>query len=257
MNKIGLIIEREFLNRVHKKSFLVATILIPLIFPTIIALLVFFLVATILIPLIFPTIIALLVFISKASEKNASKEVIYYIDESRIFVPDTSKYIFRNFSGSLEDAKKAFTASDDFGLLYIPPFELSKPEGITLYTRIHPSLDDISVIENLFEGEIKDLKMQKLRIDQKILDSLKTKVNINTVKISEGGQEKSSNSGVLFGIGMAGGILMYMFIFIYGAQIMQGIIEEKTSKVVEVIVSSVKPFQLMMGKIIGLASKRQ
>jgi ABC-2 type transport system permease protein len=79
-------------------------------------------------------------------------------------------------------------------------------------------------------------------------------VNIKTVKISEGGDEKSSNSGVVFGIGMAGGILMYMFIFIYGAQIMQGIIEEKTSKVVEVIVSSVRPFQLMMGKIIGLAS---
>ena len=233
MNKIWLVIEREFLNRVHKKSFLVATILIPLIFPA---------------------IIALLVFVSKASEKNAKKEVIHYIDESRIFVPDTVKYIFKPFSGSLEDAKKAFTASDDFGLLYIPAFELSKPKGITLYTRIHPSLDDVSSIENLFEGEIKDLKMQKLNIDQKVLDSLKTKVSINTVKISEGGQEKSSNSGVLFGIGMAGGILMYMFIFIYGAQIMQGIIEEKTSKVVEVIVSSVKPFQLMMGKIIGLAS---
>ena len=233
MNKIWLIIEREFLNRVHKKSFLFATILIPLIFPA---------------------IIALLVFVSKASEKNAKKEVIHYIDESRIFVPDTTKYIYKNFSGTLEDAKKAFNASDDFGLLYIPEFELSNPRGITLYTKIHPSLDDVGAIENLFEGQIKDLKMQKLNIDQKILDSLKTNININTVRISEGGQEKSSNSGVLFGIGMAGGILMYMFIFIYGAQIMQGIIEEKTSKVVEVIVSSVKPFQLMMGKIIGLAS---
>jgi ABC-2 type transport system permease protein len=79
-------------------------------------------------------------------------------------------------------------------------------------------------------------------------------VNIKTVQISAVGAEESSNSGVVFGIGMAGGILMYMFIFIYGAQIMQGIIEEKTSKVVEVIVSSVRPFQLMMGKIIGLAS---
>ena len=87
-----------------------------------------------------------------------------------------------------------------------------------------------------------------------MLDQLKTNVSISSVKISEGGQEKSSDSKVLFGVGMAGGILMYMFIFIYGAQIMQGIIEEKMSKVVEVIVSSVRPFQLMMGKIIGLAS---
>ena len=93
-----------------------------------------------------------------------------------------------------------------------------------------------------------------MRIDQKLLDSLKTNVNISTVSFTESGQEKSNNSIILSGIGMAGGILMYMFIFIYGAQIMQGIIEEKTSKVVEVIVSSVKPFQLMMGKILGLAS---
>ncbi len=233
MNKIWLIIQREFLNRVQKKSFLVATILVPLIFPA---------------------IIALLVFVSRESEKNAKKEVIHYIDESGIFVPDTAKYIFRNFSGTLEDAKKAYNSSEDFGLLYIPKFELSKPKGITLYAKINPSLDDVSDIERLFENRIKDLKMKNMNIDQKILDSLKTNVRINTVKISEGGQEKSSNSGVLFGIGMAAGILMYMFIFIYGAQIMQGIIEEKTSKVVEVIVSSVKPFQLMMGKIIGLAS---
>ncbi len=233
MDKIWLIIQREFLSRVQKKSFLIATIVVPLIFPA---------------------IIALLVFVAKESEKNAKKEVIHYIDESGIFVPDTTKYIFKRFSGSVEDGKKAYTESEDFGLLYIPKFELSKPTGITLYTKINPSLDDVSGIENLFQTQIKDLKMQKLNIDQKLLDSLKTTVSIHTVKISKGGQEKSSNSGILFGIGMAGGILMYMFIFIYGAQIMQGIIEEKMSKVVEVIVSSVRPFQLMMGKIIGLAS---
>jgi ABC-2 type transport system permease protein len=233
MNKIWLIIHREFLNRVHKKSFLVATILVPLIFPA---------------------IIALLVFVSKESEKNSRKEVIHYIDESGVFIPDSSKYVYKNFTGSLEDAKKAFLASEDFGLLYIPKFELSKPDGIMLYTKINPSLDDVGNLEGALAGRVKDLKMQRLNIDQKLLDSLKTNISIKTVKLSESGQEKSSNSAILFGIGMAGGILMYMFIFIYGAQIMQGIIEEKTSKVVEVIVSSVKPFQLMMGKIIGLAS---
>jgi len=233
MNKVLLIIQREFLNRVQKKSFLIATILIPLIFPA---------------------IIGLLVFIAKEQKKNVDKEVIRYIDESQIFIPDSTKYTFKPFLGSLEDAKKAYRESDDFGLLYVPKLELAKPEGITLYTKITPSIDDIGSIEKLFENRIKDLKMQKLNIDQKLLDSLKTSVSINTVNFSDSGKEQSSNSAILFGIGMAGGILMYMFIFIYGAQIMQGIIEEKTSKVVEVIVSSVKPFQLMMGKIIGLAS---
>jgi len=233
MNKIWLIIQREFLNRVQKKSFLVATILIPLIFPA---------------------IIGLLVFIAKESDKNSKKQVIHYVDDSKAFMPDSGRFKFKPFSGSLEDAKKAYDQSEDFGLLYIPSYNISKPEGITLYSKKSPSLEDVGNIERLFENQIKDVKMRKLNIDQKLLDSLKTNVSIKTVKLSEGGQEKSSNVGILFGIGMAGGILMYMFIFIYGAQIMQGIIEEKTSKVVEVIVSSVKPFQLMMGKILGLAS---
>jgi ABC-2 type transport system permease protein len=233
MNKILLIIQREFLNRVQKKSFLIATILIPLIFPA---------------------IIGLLVYISKETEKNALKEIIYYVDESHTFVPDTSRFIYKNFAGSIDEAKRAYNVTEDFGLLYIPPFKLSQPKGITLYTKVNPSLDDVASIEKMLETQIRDMKMQRLKIDQKLLDSLKTNVSVSTVKIGQGGQEKSSNAGIQFGIGMVGGILMYMFIFIYGAQIMQGIIEEKTSKVVEVIVSSVRPFQLMMGKIIGLAS---
>src|SRR6478752_9681286 len=109
MNKILLIIEREFLNRVKKKSFLIATILIPLIFPA---------------------IIGLLVYVAKEQKKNADKEVIHYIDESKLFIPDSTKYTFKPFLGSLEDAKKAYRESDDFGLLYVPQLELAKPEGI-------------------------------------------------------------------------------------------------------------------------------
>lgn len=233
MNKIWLVMQREFLSRVQKKSFLIATILLPLIFPA---------------------IMAVLVYVAKEQKKNATKELIHYIDESGYFQPDTSKFIFKPFQGNLEDAKKAFTLDNSFALLYAPKFELSDPKGITLYTKINPSPTDVADIERIFESHIKDLKMQQFKIDQKLLDELKTNVSISSVKISEGGQEKSSDSKVLFGVGMAGGILMYMFIFIYGAQIMQGVIEEKMSKVVEVIVSSVRPFQLMMGKILGLAS---
>ncbi len=233
MNKIWLIVQREFLNRVQKKSFLVATILLPLIFPA---------------------IMAVLVYVAKEQKENAVKETILFVDESSYFQPDTTRFIFKPFQGSLEDAKKAYSQTTDFGLLYVPKFDLADPKGITLYTKINPSPTDVADIEKIFETHIKDLKMQQLNIDQKVLDQLKTNVSISSVEISEGGQEKSSDSKVLFGVGMTGGILMYMFIFIYGAQIMQGIIEEKMSKVVEVIVSSVRPFQLMMGKIIGLAS---
>src|SRR3954465_3228162 len=121
MNKILLIIQREFLSRVQKKSFLIATILIPLIFPT---------------------TIWILVYVSEQSEKNAQKEIVYYIDESKTFTPDTSKFIYKPFAGTLEEAKKAYNYTDDFGLLYIPAFQLSKPQGITLYTKKNPDLQD-------------------------------------------------------------------------------------------------------------------
>jgi ABC-2 type transport system permease protein len=232
MNKVWLIIQREFLNRVQKKSFLIATILLPLIFPA---------------------IMAVLVYVAVQQKKNAEKEVIRYVDESGIFIPDTTKFIFEEFQGSLDEAKRAFEKDETFGVLYIPKLNISRPSGISLYTRVNPSTGDLGSLETMLEDRIKDVKMQKFQIDRKVLDSLKTNVSIQTITSSEG-KETTSDSRVMSGVGMAFGIMMYMFIFIYGAQIMQGIIEEKTSKVVEVIVSSVKPFQLMLGKIIGLAS---
>lgn len=232
MNKVWLIIQREFLNRVQKKSFLIATILVPLIFPA---------------------IMAALIWLAIEQKKNAAKETVYYIDESGLFAPDTSKFFFKQFNGSLDDAKRAIVNIESFGLLYIPQIELANPKGIALYTSVDPSPGEVGDLEQLLANQLRDQKMKNLHIQQQLLDSLKTEVNIQRLSLA-GGQEKESDSRLLSGIGMATGILMYMFIFIYGAQIMQGVIEEKTSKVVEVIVSSVRPFQLMLGKIIGLAS---
>ena len=233
MNKIWLILQREFLNRVQKKSFLIATILLPLIFPA---------------------LAAILVYLANEQKKNATKDVVHYLDESNKFIPDTTKFIFQKFQGSLDEAKKTFQKDDSYGLLYIPQFEISNPRGITLYTKVNPSPNEIGNLEGILENQIREQKMTRFNISQKILDSIKTDVSIQTINLSEEGDEQTSDSKILFAIGMACGIMMYIFIFVYGAQIMQGVIEEKTSKVVEVIVSSVKPFQLMMGKIMGLAS---
>ena len=233
MNKVLLIIEREVLNRVAKKSFLVATIIIPLIFPA---------------------IITGLFYINQKSTENEAKEVIHYVDDSHLFDPDTSEYIYKRFNGSLEDAKKVYQKTSDLGLLYIPDININDPDGITLYSVRSPGIKDASAIASMIKDRVRALKMEKMHIRQKTLDSLDTDVTVKTLSITPDGTEKKSNAGVLYVIGMTFGILMYMFIFIYGAQIMQGIIEEKTSKVVEVIVSSVRPFQLMMGKILGLAT---
>ena len=221
------------MNRVGKKSFLVATILIPLVFPA---------------------IIAGLLIINQKEEESSKKPMIHYVDESNAFNPDTSKYHFVKLQVPLDQAKTIYQQTKDLGLLYIPNINIDDPQGIVLYSTQAPSMSERSSIRDILKLHIRKQKMERSHIRQSMLDSLETKIPLKTVNINADGTEKKSNSDVLFGVGMTFGILMYMFIFIYGAQIMQGIIEEKTSKVVEVIVSSVRPFQLMMGKILGLAS---
>ena len=234
MNKIWLIFQREFLNRVQKKSFLIATILIPMIFPAIIAIMVF-------------------VFIKQ--EEGAAVQIVKVLDKSgRIQLESNSKYTYVPTSGNLEDAKADFNKSKDFALLYIPEFELSNPDGITLYTKENPSIRKIEDLEGALENRIHDLKLEQFHIDKETLKSLKTNVNLNNISLSETGEEKESNQGMLYALGFILGVLIYMFVLIYGMQIMLGVIEEKTSKIVEVLVSSVKPFQLMMGKILGIAA---
>jgi ABC-2 type transport system permease protein len=234
MSKIWLIFRREFLNRVQKKSFLVATILIPLIFPA---------------------IIGVMIYVMIQQEKGQAAQVVQVLDESgKIQLENSDKYTFELVAGKLDSAKAKFNKSKAFALLHVPPFDLSKPEGITLYTKENPSIRKIGDFENILEGRIHDLKLEQFNIDKETLKSLKTNVNLNSVNLSETGEEKKSNSGVLYGLGFALGILIYMFVLIYGMQIMLGVIEEKNSKIVEVIISSVRPFQLMMGKILGIAA---
>ena len=234
MNKIWLIMQREFLNRVQKKSFLIATILIPLIFPA---------------------LIGGMVFIFIQQEEKAGKAVVEVLDESgRMNLETNDKFEFISLPGNIEQAKVAYNQSNHFALLYIPPFELSKPEGLTLYTKENPSIRKMDDLEGMLERRVHDLKLEAFNIDKETLKSLKTSINLKSVNLSDSGEEKDSNTGMLYVLGFVLGVLIYMFVLIYGMQIMLGVIEEKTSKIVEVLVSSVKPFQLMMGKILGIAS---
>jgi ABC-2 type transport system permease protein len=234
MNKIWLIIQREFLTRVQKKSFLIATVLVPLIFPA---------------------IIGGLVYVMIREAESAKADTVQVIDESGKFIfENTKKFTFVTLNMPLEQAKKTYNETKDFALLYIPPFEISKPEGMAIYTQENPSIEKIGDLEAVLEERVRDLKLEEYKIDKETLKSLKTNISLKQINLTETGEEKSSNSGLLYGLGFGLGILIYMFVLIYGIQIMQGVIDEKTSKIVEVIVSSVKPFQLMLGKIIGIAS---
>lgn len=234
MNKIWLIIQREFLNRVQKKSFLITTILVPLIFPAIIG--------------------GMLYYIIK-QEESAKPDTVQVVDESGKFSFENSRrFTYVKLTVPLEQAKKAYNETDDLALLYIPQFDVNKPEGFTLYTKENPSIEKVGNLESNLAERIRELKLEQYKVDEATLKALKTSVSLKQVSLSETGEEKSSSSGMLYTIGFVLGILIYMFVLVYGIQIMQGVIDEKTSKIVEVIVSSVKPFQLMMGKIIGIAS---
>jgi len=234
MSKVWLIIQREFLNRVQKKSFLIATILVPLIFPV---------------------IIGGLFDVALKEAEAATAETIQVLDESKMLKFENSKqFTFVLLDMPLEQAKKAYNETDDFGLLYIPAFNINKPEGLVLYTKENPSIEKVSNLKSSIEHQIQDLKLKEYNIDEAILKSLRPTVNLKQFNLTETGEEKSSSSGLLYGLGFFLGILIYMFVLVYGIQIMQGVIDEKTSKIVEVIVSSVKPFQLMLGKILGIAS---
>lgn len=234
MNKTWLIFQREFLNRVQKKSFLIATILVPLIFPA---------------------ILGIMVFVLMKQEEGVKKETIEVYDETgKINLEDDSKYDFKVIEGDFEQAKAAFIKSDHSILIRIPRIDLAKPEGITLYTKENPSIRKMEDFESKIESRIHDLKLEQFNINKEVLSSLKTNISLNNINVSESGEEKESNTGILYVLGFVLGILIYMFVLIYGMQIMLGVIEEKNSKVIEVIISSVRPFQLMMGKILGIAA---
>lgn len=235
MNKILLIIQREFLNRVQKKSFLLTTILVPLIFPA---------------------IMGILIYIVVKQSQVTNVKTVQVLDESHRFtLKDTKTFKFIAITSSLEIAKLAYDSSDDFGLVYIPPFELSDPKGFTMLSKDNPTMEQMGDLEQYFADQVRNMKLAQYNVDQATLDALRTRIEIRQVtKDVTTGEEKSGSSGLRYGVGFVLGILIYMFVLIYGIQIMQGVIDEKTSKVVEVIVSSVKPFQLMLGKIIGIAS---
>lgn len=234
MNKIWLIIQREFLNRVQKKSFLIATILVPLIFPTIMGGLVWFMIR---------------------EAESAKAEIVHVLDESGKFsLENTKRFAFIKEQDNLDSAKRRYSETKDFALLYIPAFDLAKPDNFTIYMKENQSDDKIGSLERILEDKIRDLKLEQYNIDKETLAGLKTNVDFKQVNISETGEEKTSNSLILKLLGFLLGIMLFIFVLSYGMQIMQGVIDEKTSKIVEVIVSSVKPIQLMMGKILGIAS---
>lgn len=233
MNKIALIISREYLARVKKKSFIIMTLLAPILFGGV---------------MIVPAWLA---------SRGGDEKIVEVIDESGLFtdkLENSNSVIFQFINKDVEQAKQDLLATEKYGLLYIPKVNLDEPEGIILYSISNPSFDLKRSLERKIKNELENVKLTKSGIAQETIDGLKSTVSLHTINLSDSGDESESNSAAASAIGYASSFLIYMFIFMYGAQIMRGIIEEKTSRIIELMISSVKPFQLMMGKILGIGA---
>ena len=227
MRKIWLIIKREYLVRVRKKSFIVMTIVGPLL------------------------MVALMIFPNYLANQSQEVRTIAIDEDGFEFTNQIKDTDFLNFSKiPNEEAdllKNDFSESSYYALLHIDG------NNFTLYSNQQISLSVSKAIENQLEQIIEHQKLKAAGIDLDILSESESTVRITTKIITEDGNTTKSKAEASMGIGFICGILIYIFIFMYGTMVMRGVIEEKTSRIVEVIISSVKPFQLMMGKILGVA----
>ena len=234
MDKIWAILSREFLVRVRKRSFLISTILAPLIFPAILGLFLYF---------------------SVSEDLKEGPELVLVADTTGLMnVPDGKQFRFRRVASTLEVAREIFRQSEAFALLYVPGVELSGENKFVLYTRKRATAEMRSSLEDALDGHLRELKLKEWRLDETKLQALKTGVRLREVHVGDDGEEEESNSTILSAVGAVLGILIYLMVTLYGVQTMHGVIEEKSSRVVEVLMSSVRPFQLMMGKILGIGA---
>lgn len=237
MSKLKLIIQREFIAKVRNKSFIIMTFLSPVI----------------MIGMGF-----LVVFLMKKNDAKV-KEIVY-VDAFGLFskddFKDTNTIHYQDFTAlGVEETKKKVEAGNHYGALIIPKQDSLEvlAKSIEFYSKDSPGMSVMSSLENKIERKLRNKKLNNFGIDIDKINASRIQSDIKMYNFS--GEESSKLiNGLKIGVGAIAGYLLMMFVMIYGTSVMRSVIEEKTSRIIEVIVSSVKPFQLMLGKIIGNAS---
>ena len=233
MNHLSLIIKREYINKVRNKSFIIMTFLSPLIFVG---------------------IFALVGYLSSINNDNIRD--ISIVDQSGVLAKNfkdtaTEKYTVLN-NVSIDDAKLLGVEGAVYGVLYIPKTasleELAT--ATTFYSKESPSLSIIRDIENSIESHVNTAILKQANIDADKIKALRIEVDTKQ-ETFEGKKSSKADAIAKLIFGGAAGYLLFMFIIIYGNMIMRSVIEEKTSRIIEIIISSVKPIKLLLGKIIG------
>ncbi len=228
MNKIFVIIKREYITRVRSRLFLIVTFLMPLLLAGF-------------------TLVPLLIF-----RYGGDTEKIAVVDQSHMFegkLKNEGKVEFGYFNAPYDSLKKHYSEKGFTGVLYIPSsFQPEKSEGIEYFSNDQLGLGTDQSMSSQLTEVVTRLRLEKVNVTPEIIDQLSESVHIKTVI-----GDKAGNTGAAATVGYFAGFLLYMLLIIYGTQVMRGVMEEKSNRIAEVIVSSVKPFQLMMGKIIGIA----
>ncbi|TCK84981.1 ABC transporter permease [Albibacterium bauzanense] len=228
MKKIFLIIKREYLSRVKKKSFLIITFLVPLLFLG-----------------MWGGVIALSI------QDSGSSSTVYVIDNSNLIINDLKDTESLSFEKATRSANEEKSYLQENQFLLVIPENILESQKLDLLSSQKASIFVQGEISNQVDNILRKILLNNAGIDIQTLDSIQPKVKVTSLEITEQG-EQESNAGVAMGIGMFASIMIYLTLFIYGAQVMRGVIEEKNNRVVEIIISSVKPFQLMLGKIVGI-----
>ncbi len=233
MNKIGIVIKREYLTRVRKRSFIILTFLMPILF----------------IGLMFGTLL-----LSTLNEGEAKKIVV--VDETGTYFPvfkNTEQYIFVKAKNDFQDFRED-SDGEVYATLVISGDLLDDPTALTLYSRKQVVGSVIYTITNQLDNYLSEKKLASYNIPnlKNIIEESKVSVEMQTIRWDDSGNEKEASAEVATILGMVFTFLIYMFIFAYGGMVMQGVLEEKTNRIIEIMVSSVKPFDLMMGKLIGI-----
>lgn len=236
MNKIGIIIAREFNERVRKKSFIITTILMPVLMLGMMAA---------------PTLMMLFA-------KGETKELLV-IDQSSIIVPNLEGDDELTFAPSTLSLEQARANQDVFGVLWIGEDIVDNPSNVKLYTNSSSSMSLEENISSQMERIIERERLKRYDIDnlEQIMKDVKVNVSLTNFRndlAEEGKDEEATSSVIAYLLGLVLGMMLYMFLLIYGSMVMTSVIEEKGSRVLDVLVSSVTPFQLMMGKILGVAA---
>lgn len=229
MKHLKIIIEREYLNKIRNKSFIIMTFVSPLIVVA------------------FALIIG---FLTDVNSKSNAKDILI-LDESGLFgttFSDTETIHYEYLKDkTLQEARAEVLATSKYGLLYIPKEETAQK---AFYSEESPSLSLVNELTGALEKTLFQYNLTQKGIDKAEIDSARTKITLQMENFT--GEKTSEFDNVMkIAIGGVAGYLIFMFIIIYGNMIMRSVIEEKTNRIVEIIISSVKPFQLMLGKIIG------